>query len=63
MVYSTINHEVHLVFTVELLVLVALTDAASGEDLLKRRSNAAYYVMFDGVAVSARTHILKTIAG
>ena len=50
-------------FAVEPLVLVALTDAAWGDDLLKRRSTAAYYVMFCAAVISARSHILKTIAG
>ena len=52
-VSSTINHEVSLRCRTT-CVGVALTDAALGDDLLKRRSNSAYYVMFCAAVISAR---------
>jgi hypothetical protein len=50
-------------FAVDPLELVGLSDAAWGDDLIKRRSTAAYYIIFCGAVISARSHILKTIAG
>ena len=41
-------------FAVEPLVLVAISDAAWGDDLVRRRSTAAFYVFFCGAVVSGR---------